>query len=301
MDQRFAIQVPENGPEQINNIRQQRLVRNRHRAVEAQQRRLEHLNAAVAQGQVGGGGRPGVQGGLGQELADAIAGAGNNHVVPWPRQEGQQPAAGGGGNDHNDWRRMNVAMRRWRDLVDPINPEIMRDMAPRDMAPRDMAEIMRGLPGPEQLRAIVERNLRAGGGARLRRPAQAPPARAPVLGRPEIPRTQDPKPHVLQNMILDGDMLLAHLGCIGQFISGRPVTPESSYLEVEIVSVGSAEAIVNIGFTAALGAGGGAKPKGSSVRHLGVEGTASLGFNATQGSLSVALEAGLVTNSILFC
>ena len=92
MDQRFAIQVPENGPEQINNIRQQRLVRNRHRAVEAQQRRLEHLNAAVAQGQVGGGGRPGVQGGLGQELADAIAGAGNNHVVPW--RQGQQPAAG---------------------------------------------------------------------------------------------------------------------------------------------------------------------------------------------------------------
>ena len=196
---------------------------------------------------------------------------------------------------------MNVAMRRWRDLVDPINPEIMRDMAPRDMAPRDMAEIMRGLPGPEQLRAIVERNLRAGGGARLRRPAQAPPARAPVLGRPEIPRTQDPKPHVLQNMILDGDMLLAHLGCIGQFISGRPVTPESSYFEVEIVSVGSGEAIVNIGFTAALGAGGGAKPKGSAVRHLGVDGTVSLGFNATQGSLSVALEAGLVTNSILFC
>ena len=146
-----------------------------------------------------------------------------------------------------------MAMRRWRDLVDPINPEIMRDMAPRDMAPRDMAEIMRGLPGPEQLRAIVERNLRAGGGARLRRPAQAPPARAPVFGRPEIPRTQDPKPHVLQNMSLDGDMLLAHLGCIGQFISGSPVTPESSYFEVEIVSMGSAEAIVNIGFTAAPG------------------------------------------------
>ena len=80
-----------------------------------------------------------------------------------------------------------MAMRRWRDLVDPINPEIMRDMAPRDMAPGDMAEIMRGLPGPEQLRAIVERNLRAGGGARLRRPVQSPPARAPVFGRPEMP------------------------------------------------------------------------------------------------------------------
>ena len=338
MDEQFAIQVPQNGPEQINNIRQQRLVRNRHRAVEAQQRRLEHLNAAVAQGQVGGGGRPGVQGGLGQELADAIARAGNNHVVPvqgglgqeladaiaragnnhvvpWRQGQDQQPAAGGGGNDHNDWRRMNVAMRRWRDLVDPINPENMRDMAPRDMA-----EIMRGLPGPGggggglpnpiedwarrfglaavEQRAIVERNLRAGGGARLRRPAQAPPARAPLFGRPaavpETPRTKDPKPHVLQNMTLDGDMLLAHLGCIGQFTSGRPVTPESSYFEVEIVSVGSGEAIVNIGFTAALGAGGGAKPKGSSVRHLGVEGTASLGFNATQGSLSVALEGSTV-------
>ena len=50
------------------------------------------------------------------------------------------------------------------------------------------------------------------------------PARAPILGRPPsaVPAIQD-KPHALQNMILDGDMLLpTNRGSIGQFISGRP-------------------------------------------------------------------------------
>ena len=47
MDQRFAIQVPENGPEQINNIRQQRLA-GRLRAVEAEHRLLPWMRSRAA-------------------------------------------------------------------------------------------------------------------------------------------------------------------------------------------------------------------------------------------------------------
>jgi len=324
MDQRVVYNLQEAGPEQINNIqghlnniRQQRmvlernLVRNRQRAV----------------------GRPGANGHQDQ----AIAGAGNNHVVPW--RQGDQPEAAG--NDHNEWRRMNLAMRRWRDLIDPLNPDQDQDQVRRALMgpagppggggggglPNPIENWARrfgihpgaagggegGNPGPppgqpplirEQRGNVpppnvdwpaLARNLRAGGGARLRIPAQVP-ARAPILGRPPsaVPAIQD-KPHALQNMILDGDMLLpTNRGSIGQFISGRPVTPESSYFEVELLQItyGSAEAIVNIGFTTALGAGAGAKPKGgsSAVRHLGLDGSLSLGFNATQGSLAIAFK-----------
>ena len=57
MDQRvvYNLDLPEAGPEQINNIRQQRLVRNRQRAVEQREQRWEQRAAAVVQGQVGGG------------------------------------------------------------------------------------------------------------------------------------------------------------------------------------------------------------------------------------------------------
>ena len=92
MDQRvvYNLDLPEAGPEQINNIRQQHLVRNRQRAVEQREQRWEQRAAAVVQGQVGGGGRPGAIGP--QDQGHAIAGAGNNHVVPW--RQGDPPAAG---------------------------------------------------------------------------------------------------------------------------------------------------------------------------------------------------------------
>ena len=80
------------------------------------------------------------------------------------------------------------------------------------------------------------------------------PARAPILGRPPsaVPAIQD-KPHALQNMILDGDMLLpTNRGSIGQFISGRPgilVTISVSIFKTQFIC-GLAQAFLFVYFFA---------------------------------------------------